>query len=126
MAGKKITELSSSIAPSLTGVTTVAFGGTTYKSTLSTLRQTLVDSGSHYFTGSQRISGDLTISGSLMVSGSLTDIKSTITNVTGSVNLSTIMTLSKQSTLPTGTTGSLAVSGSGLYFHNGTSWNLIS
>jgi hypothetical protein len=120
MAGKKITELSSSIAPSLTGVTAVAFGGTTYKSTLSTLRQTLVDSGSHYFTGSQYISGDLTIS------GSLTDIKSTITNVTGSVNLSTIMTLSKQSTLPTGTTGSLAVSGSGLYFHNGTSWNLIS
>ena len=65
MAGKKITELSGSIAPSLTGVTVVAFGGQTYKSTLSTLRQTLVDSGSHYFTGSQHINGDLTITGSI-------------------------------------------------------------
>ena len=65
MAGKKITELSSSIAPSLTGVTAVAFGGTTYKSTLSTLRQILVDSGSHRFTGSQFISGSLTLTGSM-------------------------------------------------------------
>jgi len=65
MAGKKITELSSSIAPSLTGVTAVAYGGTTYKSTLSTLRQILVDSGSHRFTGSQFISGSLTLTGSM-------------------------------------------------------------
>ena len=65
MAGKKITELSSSIAPSLTGVTAVAFGGTTYKSTLSTLRQILVDSGSHRFTGSQFISGSLSLTGSM-------------------------------------------------------------
>jgi hypothetical protein len=47
-------------------------------------------------------------------------------DVTGSVNISQVMTLAKQNPLPTGTTGSLAVSGSGLYFHNGTSWNLIS
>ena len=47
-------------------------------------------------------------------------------DISGSVNMSTVMTLTPQSTLPTGTTGSLAVSGSGLYFHNGTSWNLIS
>lgn len=46
--------------------------------------------------------------------------------VTGSVNISSIMNLRKQNTLPAGTTGSLAVSGSGLYFHNGTSWVLIS
>ena len=65
MAGKKITELSSSIAPSLTGVTAVAYGGITYKTTLSSLRQTLVNSGSHYFTGSQHINGDLTITGSI-------------------------------------------------------------
>jgi hypothetical protein len=65
MAGKKITELSSSIAPSMTGVTVVAYGGTTYKSTLSTLRQTLVDSGSHRFTGSQFISGSLILTGSM-------------------------------------------------------------
>jgi len=43
-----------------------------------------------------------------------------------SVNITTVMNLAPQLTLPTGTTGSLAVSGSGLYFHNGTSWNLIS
>jgi hypothetical protein len=48
------------------------------------------------------------------------------TTITGSVNISEVMTLAKQNPLPTGTTGSLAVSGSGLYFHNGTSWNLIS
>lgn len=65
MAGKKITDLSSSIAPSMTGVTIVAYGGTTYKSTLATLRQTLVDSGSHRFTGSQFISGSLTLTGSM-------------------------------------------------------------
>ena len=48
------------------------------------------------------------------------------TIISGSVNISKIMTLDPQSTLPTGTTGSLAVSGSSLYFHNGTSWNVIS
>ena len=65
MASKKISELSSSLAPPLSGVTTVVHGGTTYKSTLSTLRQTLVDSGSHSFTGSQTINGDLTITGKI-------------------------------------------------------------
>jgi hypothetical protein len=79
MAGKKITELSSSIAPSLTGVTAVAFGGTTYKTTLSTLRQVLVDSGSHAFTGSQTINGNLIVSGSItsqqyIVSSSITNV----------------------------------------------------
>ena len=47
-------------------------------------------------------------------------------SITGSVNISEVINLAKQNPLPTGTTGSLAVSGSGLYFHNGTSWNLIS
>ena len=65
MAGKKISELSSSLSPSLSAVTAVVHSGTTYKSTLSTLRQTLVDSGSHYFTGSQHINGKLTITGSI-------------------------------------------------------------
>jgi hypothetical protein len=65
MAGKKITELTGTTNPSMSGVTAVAFGGTTYKSTLSTLRQSLVDSGSHHFTGSQHINGDLTITGSI-------------------------------------------------------------
>lgn len=65
MASKKISELSSSLAPPLSGVTAVVHGGTTYKSTLSTLRQTLVDSGSHSFTGSQIINGNLTITGKI-------------------------------------------------------------
>lgn len=56
-------------------------------------------------------------SGSLSVSASLL--------VTGSANISTMLTLRSLSTLPTGTTGSLAVSGSRLYFHNGTSWTAI-
>lgn len=65
MAGKKISELSGSLNPSITGVTAVAYGGITYKTTLSTLRQTLVDSGSHRFTGSQYISGSLILTGSM-------------------------------------------------------------
>lgn len=44
------------------------------------------------------------------------------TNITGSVNISTVMTLAQQSPLPSGTTGSLAVSGSNLFFNNGTAW----
>jgi hypothetical protein len=47
------------------------------------------------------------------------------TTISGSVNISTIMTLAPQSTLPTGTTGSLAVSGSSLYFYNGTAWKAV-
>jgi hypothetical protein len=39
-----------------------------------------------------------------------------------SVSITSVLNLSKSNPLPTGTTGSLAVSGSHLYFHNGTSW----
>lgn len=65
MANKKISQLSSSLAPPLSGVTVVVHDGTTYKSTLSTLKQVLVDSSSHSFTGSQVIGGNLTVSGSV-------------------------------------------------------------
>ena len=65
MANKKISQLSSSLAPPLSGVTAVVHNGTTYKSSLSSLRSVLVDSGSHYFTGSQFINGNLTVSGSV-------------------------------------------------------------
>jgi hypothetical protein len=47
------------------------------------------------------------------------------TNITGSVNISTVMTLAQQSPLPSATTGSLAVSGSNLFYHNGSSWSQI-
>jgi hypothetical protein len=80
MASKKISELSSSLAPPLSGVTAVVHGGTTYKSTLSTLRQLLVDSGSHSFTGSQTINGNLVVSGSLTAQQYI--LSSSITNIT--------------------------------------------
>ena len=42
--------------------------------------------------------------------------------ITGSLSISSVLNLAKSNPLPTGITGSLAVSGSHLYFHNGTSW----
>ena len=121
MAGKKITELSSSIAPSLTGVTAVAFGGTTYKSTLSTLRQTLVDSGSHVFTGSQIINGNLTISGSVTaqqfilsssISNIVTETISGSSNFGNSLDDRHVFTGSVQITGSLNVTGSANVNGS--------------
>jgi hypothetical protein len=91
MASKKISQLSSgslSFLP-LSGLTPVVYSGTTFQQTLSNLRQTLVDSGSHHFTGSQYINGDLTIIGSLtaqqyILSSSISNI--VIENVSGSSN----------------------------------------
>ncbi len=80
MGGLKISQLSSSIAPSLSGVTAVVLGGTTYKSSLQNLRQVLVDSGSHVFTGSQVINGSLTVSGSITAQEYI--LSSSITNIT--------------------------------------------
>lgn len=65
MAGKKISQLTGSLSPSLSGIIPIVLSGTTYSTTLNSLRQVLVDSGSHYFTGSQHINGDLTITGSV-------------------------------------------------------------
>jgi hypothetical protein len=66
-------------------------------------------SGSLYSSGSSLFSGSVTVSGSVLV--------------TGSVNVTTAINLKPQSPLPTGTTGSLATSGSHLYFYNGTGSN---
>jgi hypothetical protein len=79
MAGKKISQLSSSLSPSLSGFTAVADGGVTYKSSLETLRNVLVDSGSHVFTGNQTIKGNLTVSGSLTAEEYI--LSSSITNI---------------------------------------------
>jgi hypothetical protein len=65
MAGKKISQLTGSLSPSLSGIIPIVLSGTTYSTTLNSLRQVLVDSGSHYFTGSQHINGNLTITGSI-------------------------------------------------------------
>jgi len=61
---------------------------------------------------------DIVAENDINVSGSM--------SVTGSVNITTALRLVPVSPLPTGTTGSLAVSGSALYFHNGTAWVSIS
>jgi hypothetical protein len=66
--------------------------------------------------GSQVISGSLRLIGNLTTTGSLT--------VTGSVNITEALRLQPQSPLPTGTVGSLAVSGSNLFFYNGA-WTQV-
>lgn len=58
------------------------------------------------------------IVGSLLVTGSA--------EVSGSVSISKVLNLSPQNPLPAGQLGSLAVSGSSLYFHNGSNWGVIS
>jgi hypothetical protein len=65
MAGKKITQLLSGSLSNLplSGVTAVVYSGTTFQHDLNHLRQILVDSGSHSFTGSQNIVGDVLITG---------------------------------------------------------------
>ena len=89
MAGKKITELSSGSLGNLplSGTTAVVYSGVTFQHNLSDLRNVLVDSGSHHFTGSQTISGDLTVSGSItaheyILSSSITNVE--IQSVSGS------------------------------------------
>lgn len=47
-------------------------------------------------------------------------------NVTGNLNVSGTIKLVSQSTLPTGSFGTLATSGSNLYFHDGTNWRQVS
>jgi hypothetical protein len=65
MANKYIKDLTTTITPSLTGNTIFDNGTTTYKTSLETLKNTIVDSVSHHFTGSQVISGSLTVTGSV-------------------------------------------------------------
>ena len=117
MAGKKITELSSGSLSniSLSGVTTVVYSGTTFQHSLSDLRNKLVDSGSHYFTGSQHIIGDLTVSGSItsheyILSSSITNIE--IQNVSGSSNFGNDLEDTHIFTGSVVVTGSVDVSGS--------------
>lgn len=45
--------------------------------------------------------------------------------VTGTVSITTAMQLSAQNPLPAGSIGMMAVSGTNLYFHNGTAWTMI-
>jgi hypothetical protein len=119
MATRKITELTSGSLSSLplTGVTTVVYSGVTFQHTLNHLRQVLVDSGSHVFTGSQTIKGDLIISGSLTAQQYI--LSSSVTNiVTETISGSTEFGNSIDDTH--NFTGSLIVTGSLII--NGTSY----
>lgn len=94
MAGKKITQLiSGSVSNlSLDGVLPITYSGTTFQHDLSDLRQILVDSGSHHFTGSQFINGNLSINGSSNFGDNLID-KHSFTGslvVTGSLNSTSV------------------------------------
>jgi hypothetical protein len=115
MAGKKISQLSSSLSPSLTGHTVFDNGSTTFKTTLQTLRNVLVDSGSHNFTGSQVINGNLTVSGSItaqsyILSSSVTHI--TVENISGSSNFGDSLDDKHTFTGSLNTTGSVNITGS--------------
>lgn len=115
MAGKKISQLSSSLSPNLTGYTVFDNGSTTYKTTLQTLRNVLVDSGSHNFTGSQIINGNLIVSGSItaqsyILSSSVTHI--TVENISGSSNFGNSLDDKHTFTGSLNTTGSVNITGS--------------
>lgn len=117
MASKKITQLSSgslSFLP-LSGSTAVVYSGTTFQQSLSNLRQILVDSGSHFFTGSQTIKGDLIISGSITAQQYI--LSSSISNIitetiSGSSNFGNDLNDIHNLTGSVRITGSLGVSGS--------------
>ena len=112
---KYINQLSGITNPSLTGFTAFDNQTSTYKVSLGTLRQTLVDSGSHYFTGSQTINGNLVVSGSItaqqyVVSSSLINV--TNYNVSGSSIFGNTLDDLHQFTGSLNITGSLVINGS--------------
>ena len=117
MASKKITQLPSgslSFLP-LSGSTAVVYSGTTFQQSLSNLRQILVDSGSHFFTGSQTIKGDLIVSGSITAQQYI--LSSSISNIitetiSGSSNFGNDLSDIHNLTGSVRITGSLGVSGS--------------
>jgi hypothetical protein len=123
MATKKITELSSGSLSNLplSGVTTVVYSGTTFQHTLNHLRQKLVDSGSHVFTGSQTINGNLIISGSLtaqqyILSSSVTNIVTE--TISGSTQFGNSFDDTHKFIGPLNITGSVTFDGGGQIFAN--------
>jgi hypothetical protein len=116
MATKKITELTSGSLSNLplSGVTTVVYSGVTFQHTLNHLRQVLVNSGSHMFTGSQTINGDLIISGSLtaqqyILSSSVSNI--VIETISGSTQFGNSFDDTHNFTGSVKITGSLIING---------------
>ena len=80
MANKYIKDLTLTTNPSLTGHTIFDNGIATYKTTLETLKDTIVDGVSHTFEGDQTINGNLTITGSLTAKEYI--VSSSVTHVT--------------------------------------------
>jgi hypothetical protein len=80
MANKYIRDLSTTTNPSLTGHTIFDNGTTTYKTTLETLKDIIVDGESHTFEGNQTINGNLTVTGSITANEFI--VSSSVTHVT--------------------------------------------
>ena len=102
MANKKISQLTE-FTGSTAGVYTIMNTSdqtATYKVTKETLTSNLATTGSNIFIGQQTI--------------------------TGSLNITSVINLSQVDPLPSGNIGDLAVSGSTLYFFNGTQWGALS
>ena len=119
MASKKISQLPSGSANiPLSGQTAVVYSGVTHQQTLSSLRQILVNSGSHYFTGSQFINGNLVVTGSIIaqeyiVSSSVSHI--TTQTVSGSSNFGDTLDDKHNFTGSVKITGSLNLKGDSDY-----------
>lgn len=115
MANKYIKDLVTTTNPSLTGHTIFDNGVTTFKTSLETLKDTIVDGLSHTFEGDQTINGNLVISGSVVaqefiLSSSITNVE--IQNVSGSSNFGNDLEDTHNFT------GSVKITGS-LYLNNG-------
>jgi hypothetical protein len=131
MANKYIKDLTGTTNPSLTGYTIFDDGITTYKTTLDTLKNTIVDGVSHTFQGNQTINGNISISGitkvgpneqvhilngsgSLVLGNSLTSPSYSNLSHFSSSNDENINLIIKDTT----TSGSTTISGSGNFFTN--------
>ncbi len=115
MANKYIKDLITTTNPSLTGHTIFDNGVTTFKTSLETLKDTIVDGLSHTFEGDQTINGNLVISGSVVaqefiLSSSITNVE--IQNISGSSNFGNDLEDTHNFT------GSVNITGS-LYLNNG-------
>jgi hypothetical protein len=117
MANKYIKDLASTTTPSLTGNTIFDNGTTTYKTTLETLKDVLVDGQSHTFEGDQTINGNLTVTGSITAREFI--VSSSVTNVTtlaqsGSTVFGDTLNDTHRMTGSVLVTGSLNVQGNGI------------
>ncbi len=80
MANKYIKDLTTIATPSLSGHTIFDDGTTTFKTTLETLKDVLVDGESHTFEGDQTINGNLIVTGSITAKEYI--VSSSVTHVT--------------------------------------------